>query len=113
MNAVLQLLATAVLSVALSLLLLRILSGPLTRVLERVCQDDAAVAFWRSYTGLMLTLAPLLLALAVQMLWRASDPLDLFRAVLLASLGGLLAGLHILGQRLAQFIGAAAARSTP
>lgn len=113
MNAFLQLLAAALVSVSLSLLLLRILSAPLTRVLERVCQDADAAAFWRSYTWAMLTMSPLLVSLAVQMLWSASDPLDAFRAVLMASLGGLLLGLHVLGKRLVQFIGAPAGRGTP
>jgi hypothetical protein len=45
------------------------------------------------------------------MLWPTSDPLDAFRAVLMATLGGLLLGLHVLGKRLVQFIGAPGGRS--
>ena len=47
MSTLIALLAAALVSVSLSLLLLRILSDPLTRVLERVCQDADAAAFWR------------------------------------------------------------------
>lgn len=104
MNALIPLLAAALVSVTLSLVVLSILSGPLAKVLDRTCQDACAAAFWLSYTRLMLTIAPLLVALAAQMFARFDDPLDAFRLVLMATLGGLLFGLHMVGTRLVQFI---------
>lgn len=111
MNAIIALLAAALVSVSLSLVVLRILSDPLAKVLDRVCQDACAAAFWLSYTRLMLTIAPLLVALAAQMFSRFDDPLDAFRLILMASLGGLLFGLHMVGTRLVQFIRMPSSRS--
>lgn len=107
MNAYAQLFAASFISIAVSCAVLRILSGPLMNVLCRVCPDEQAAAFWLSYTKVMLIIAPLLFVLLVDMLARFSTPLDSLRFALMATLGGLLLGLHVIGKRLGQFVRAA------
>ncbi len=114
MNHILPLLLECLLSIGLSLLILRILNRPLVGLLERLCPDAAAAAFWCSYTQLMLTLAPLLGVLLLDLLIVSGDLGAKLRYGLIASLGGLLFGLWVIGQRLSRFIEAAdAARSAP
>lgn len=104
MNAYLLLLVEALTSIAISLAVLYVLSRPLLDILARICPDEQAAAFWLSYTKLMLMIAPLLLVLAVDLFSHFSDPLDSLRLALLATLGGLLLGLHAIGKRLGQFV---------
>jgi len=104
MNAYLLLFVEALTSVAISLAVLYVLSRPLLNILTRICPDEQAAAFWSSYTKLMLMIAPLLLVLAVDLFSHFSDPLDSLRLALLATLGGLLLGLHAIGKRLGQFV---------
>jgi len=104
MNAYLLLFVEALTSVAISLAVLYVLSRPLLNILTRICPDEQAAAFWLSYTKLMLMIAPLLLVLAVDLFSHFSDPLDSLRLALLATLGGLLLGLHAIGKRLGQFV---------
>lgn len=88
----------------LSLLILRILSRPLGGLLERLCPDSESAAFWRTYSQIMLVLAPLLCVLVLDPFAAAGDPTGKLRLGLIASLGGLLFGLWIVGKRLARFI---------
>ncbi len=104
MNAYLLLFVEALTSIAISLAVLYVLSRPLLDILARICPDEQAAAFWLSYTKLMLMIAPLLLVLAVDLFSHFSDPLDSLRLALLATLGGLLLGLHAIGKRLGQFV---------
>ncbi|MCE1243514.1 hypothetical protein [Oryzomicrobium sp.] len=104
MNAYVQLVATSFISVAVSGAVLRVLSGPLMNVLCRVCPDEQAATFWLSYTKVMLVIAPLLFVLLVDMFTRVGTPLDSLRFTLMATLGGLLIGLHVIGKRLGQFV---------
>lgn len=90
--------------VLLSLIILRVLSGPLTGLLERLCPDSASAAFWRCYAQVMLVLAPLLCVMLVDLIAPNSDPGSRFRLGTIASLGGLLLGLWIVGRRLGHFI---------
>ena len=114
MNDTLPLLCECLLSVLLSLAILSLLSRPLAGLLGRLCPDAESAAFWRSYTQLMLTLAPLLCVLLLDLLVYSGDLSAKLRYGLIASLGGLLSGLWIVGRRLAQFIDAAEAqRSLP
>lgn len=106
MNAYFLLFAETLISVAASLAVLRVLSGPLMNVLSRICPDEQAAAFWQSYTRVMLMIAPLLLVLAVDLFTRFSDPLDTLRLALMAALAGLLFGLHAVGRRLGKFVAA-------
>lgn len=103
MNASFLLFAESLISIAVSLLALYVLSGPLVKVLGRICQDEQAATFWLSYTKVMLTIAPLVLVLSVDMLSHFSDPMDNLRLALIAALGGLLIGLHSVGKRLGKF----------
>jgi predicted tellurium resistance membrane protein TerC len=104
MHPVTHLLVTVLTSIALSLLVLRILSGPLARLLARLCPGEAAAAFWLGYTQVMLTIAPLLIALVVDGWAGADRPLAALRLTLMAVLVGLLLGLHLVGRRLAAFV---------
>lgn len=104
MNAYLQLLAASLISIAASLAVLHVLSGPLANILDRICPDEQAAAFWASYTKLMLVIAPLLLVLLVDMFARVGNPLDSLRLTLMAALGGLLLGLFSVGRHLGRFV---------
>lgn len=104
MDAVVHLLGTALISVCLSLAVLRVLSRPLAPLLARLCPDESAAAFWLRYVQLMLTLAPLVVTLWIDRLAGDSAPLEAFRLTLMASLVGLLVGLYAVGRRLAQFV---------
>lgn len=104
MSALVQLLVASLISVSLSLVVLRQLSRPLVHVLARICPDKAAAAFWLSYTQVMLTIAPLLATLVVDGFASAGQPLTSIRLTLMAALIGLLVGLYAVGRRLGQFV---------
>jgi hypothetical protein len=104
MNSFFVLFAELLISVIVSLMALRALSGPLINVLCRICPDEQAATFWVSYTKIMLMLAPLLLVLLADMLTNFSDPISSLRLALIAALAGLLMGLYSVGKRLGQFV---------
>ena len=104
MNAYLLLLLELLISIGASLLVLRILAKPLVKTLERICPDEESAGFWLTYTQVMLVIAPLILVLLMDLFSRYGTPLDSLRMALLAALGGLLAGLNLLGSRLGRFI---------
>ena len=103
MNSLFLLLAESLTSIAVSLAVLYVLSDPLVRVLGRICPDEQAAVFWLRYTKVMLVIAPLLLVQMVDMVSPFRDPMDSLRLALIAILGGLLIGLHLIGKRLKQF----------
>lgn len=98
-----QMLVAALISLFLSLVVLRLLSRPLAQLLSRLCPDEAAAAFWLAYTQVMLTLAPLLATLLLDGFTGAGRPLAALRMALVASLIGLLVGLYAVGRRLGRF----------
>lgn len=104
MNAYFLLFAESLISIAVSLAVLYVLSGPLVNILGRICPDEQAAVFWLSYTKVMLMIAPLLLVLSVDLFTRFNDPLDSLRLALMAALAGLLIGLYSIGKRLGQFV---------
>lgn len=104
MNVYLLLLVECFASLAVSLMVLRVLLHPLMNVLVRICPDEQAAAFWISYTKLMLVIAPLLLVLTVGMMTRFDNSIDTIRITLIAVLAGMLIGLHAIGKRLGQFV---------
>lgn len=104
MNALIQLLVASLISLSLSLIVLHLLSRPLALVLGRVCPDEAAAAFWLSYTQVMLTIAPLLATLVVHGLAENDQPLAAIRLTLIGAMVGLLVGLFAVGRRLGQFV---------
>lgn len=107
MNTPLLLIAECLLSLAFSLLTLRLLNPSLLALLERLCPDRAAAGFWQRYTQLMLSIAPLLCVLFLDVFVNTPDPLARLRWGLIAGLGGLLYGLWLIGSRLGHFIEAA------
>lgn len=104
MNTYLLLLLELLISVAASLAVLSVLAKPLVRTLERMCPDEESADFWLRYAQVMLIIAPLILVLLTDLFARYAAPQDSLRMALLAALGGLLAGLHLLGSRLGRFI---------
>lgn len=104
MNVYVLLFAEFLVSVAVSLAVLRVLARPLVDVLGRLCPDEQAAVFWLSYTKVMLMIAPLLLVLTVDMFAHFSDPLDSLRLALMAALVGVLIGLLSIGKRLGKFV---------
>ncbi len=104
MNTYLLLLLELLISIAASLAVLRLLATPLVRTLGRICPDEESAGFWLSYTQVMLVIGPLLLVLLMDLFARFSTPQDSLRMALLATLGGLLAGLHLIGSKLGRFI---------
>lgn len=104
MNAYFHLLAEVLVSIAVSLGALRVLSLPLVNTLSRICPDEQAAVFWLNYTKVMLLIAPLLLVLTVDLFTDFSDPLDSLRLALMATLSGLLLGLFSIGKRLGRFV---------
>jgi hypothetical protein len=104
MNTYLLLLLELLISVGASLLVLRILANPLIKTLGRICPDEESAGFWLSYTQVMLVIAPLILVLLMDLFSRYGTPQDSLRMALLATLGGLLAGLQLIGSRLGRFI---------
>lgn len=104
MAATLHLLNAVLISVLLSLVVVRVLSRPLAPLLARLCPDEPSAAFWLRYIQLMLTLAPLVGALWIDRLASDAAPLEAFRLTLMASLVGLLIGLYAVGRRLGRFV---------
>ena len=104
MNAYLLLLLEMLISISASIVVLRVLTTPLLRTLEHICPDEQAATFWLSYTRVMLVIAPLILVLIMDSFSRYGNPLDSLRMTVLAALGGLLVGMHLLGRRLGRFI---------
>ena len=104
MNIYYLLMLELLICVIMSLVVLRVLSGPLSNVLERICPDKPAAIFWLSYTKVMLISAPLLLVLTVDLFAHFSNPLDSLRLALMTSLAGVLLGLHSIGKRLGHFV---------
>lgn len=100
----LPLLLECLLSVLLSLAILRFLSQPLAGLLNRLCPDEASAHFWRCYTQLMLALAPLLCVLLLDLFIGSADLMARLRYGLIATLGGLLIGLWLVGKRLGRVI---------
>lgn len=91
-------------SLLASLSVLAVLTPSLHQLLRRLCPDEAAAAFWLSYTRVMLVIAPLLLVLLMDQLGDWQDPVTALRLALMAALAGLLIGLRIIGRRLGQFV---------
>jgi len=103
MDPLVRLLLSALICVCLSLLVLRVLSTPLARLLHELCPGNA-VGFWLRYTQVMFTLAPLMVVLLTDAMSHLTNPLDAVRLALMAAVGGLLLGLISVGRRLARFI---------
>ena len=106
------LLLECLVSVLLSRAILQLLSGQLAGTLERLCPDTPATEFWLSYTKLMLILTPLFCVLLFDLRLPPGDLAARLRFGVIASLGGLLFGLWLLGRRLGRFIEIAAKRET-
>jgi len=98
------LIVQSTISVFCSCLLLIVLRKPLTHTLARLCPDTDAAAFWWAYASTMLVAGPLALVLLVNLFAPGVTTVDQLRAALLACLGGLLWGMHLLGRRIGAFV---------
>lgn len=104
MNTYTVLFIECLMSMALSLVVLYVLSVPLVNVLGRICPDEQAASFWAIYTKVVLVILPLLFVLMVDFLTHFRDPADSLRLGLIAVLSALLIGLYSMGKRLGQFV---------
>lgn len=104
------LLIECLVSILLSRAVLQLLSRQLAGTLERLCPDTPATAFWLSYTKLMLILTPLFCVLLFDLRLPPGDLAARLRLGLIASLGGLLFGLWLLGRRLGRIVEISTAR---
>lgn len=113
MNLDYHLLLTLAGCVAGNLLILKLLARPLHGVLCRLCPDETAARFWLAYSRIMLLLAPVLLVLLVNLLAAGVAAEARLQLGLIASVGGLMLGLHTVGKRLSQFITVPAPQPAP
>lgn len=104
MSAYILLFLELLISIAISLAVLYVLSTPLVNVLTKICPDEQAAVFWLSYTKVILMILPLLIVLTVDVFTYFKDPMDSLRLTLIAVLAGLLIGLYSIGKRLGQFV---------
>ena len=104
MNAYIMLFLELLISIAISLAVLYVLSTPLGNVLTKICPDEQAAVFWLSYTKVILMILPLLIVLTVDVVMQFRDPMDSLRLALIAVLAGLLIGLYSIGKRIGQFV---------
>lgn len=100
----LMLLLELSISAAASAAVLHTLTVPLRQTLEKVCPDEQSAGFWLTYTKVMLVITPLMLVLIVDLFNRYSSPMDSLRMAMLATLGGLLIGMHRIGGKLGRFV---------
>ena len=104
MNTPLMLSLELPIGLAASAAVLYTLSTPLKETIEQICPNEQAARFWLTYTRIMLVIAPLILVLIVDMMTNFASPIDSLRMTLLATLGGLLIGLHRVGLKLGRFV---------
>jgi hypothetical protein len=104
MNTFVMLIVESLVSLAVSLAVLRVLSQPLVRILRVICPEEHAATFWLTYTKLMLIITPLFFVLLADMLKHFNDPMDSLRFALIATLTALLVGLNTIGTRLNRFV---------
>jgi len=104
MNAYLNLFLMMLISIAASLIVLRVLADPLVQVLTKICPDGESAVFWQSYTRIMLVITPLILVLLTDLFAQHGTALGNLRLSLLMALAGLLVGLHMIGARLGRFV---------
>ena len=104
MSDALQPLLVACISLLLSIAVLRALSGPLRRVLNRLCPDEAAAEFWLRYSQALMTLGPLLVVLLCEWFGHQADAVDAVRLAVLTALVGLLIVLALLGRTIKRFV---------
>ena len=113
MNDYLSLACHIAASLAISAAALAILSESLGDVLRKICPDDASSVFWRNYSTVMLTAAPLAVVLLTGLVTRFNHPADALRAVLIAALAGLVIGLRSLDARLSHYFADKSAPKEP
>lgn len=86
-------------SLVVSSIVLVVILEPLGRVTAMLCKSAEAVPFWKGFTLLMLYAVPLLFALWWTPLHM--DYVGVVRGALAATLVGVIAGLAVLGIRIA------------
>ena len=104
MTDLLPLLLKCGLSLAISAIVINILQRHLAALLQRLCQDATAAAFWRDYTWLTLVLVPLVFLIISDWLFSKADLVNSLRVSLLSILAGLLFGLIKIKRHIDRFI---------
>jgi hypothetical protein len=99
MSSLTSLVVAVVTSFAVSSVVLLVILQPLGRVTAALCRSAEAAPFWKGFTLLMLYAVPLLFALWWTPLF--TDYVLVVRGALAATLVGVIAGLSVLGIRIA------------
>lgn len=101
MSSGLSLLLAIVVNLGLSVILVYVMSVPLRRVLNALCESGEATQFWVSFTSVMLFIAPLLFAVYVVSPDAGLGAAQIVRRTLLATLFGASTALLIVGFKIA------------
>lgn len=104
MHTFLELLITVGICASLSLAVFRILSLPLLNILRKLCSNEESAQFWMAYFKTMLLLAPLLLSLITQWIFKSQNPIEHLRIIFISCLTGLIFGLFRLERKITQHI---------
>lgn len=101
MDSLVLFIAEIVLSAAMSIVVLAILSTPLRNVLTDLCLTAKQADFWVAYTRIMLFMSPLMLVLMVDGMTQVQNNLiDNIQRALASALAGLILGMIIVGYRI-------------
>lgn len=105
MTAIIFLMVQAGLSFLASMLVLWVMAKPLKGFIQLLCPVEASAEFWTQYTRVMLTLAPMLLVLLVNLWVPEQDVVIVLRYTFLVVVAGLLLGMYLVGRRLMRAAG--------
>ena len=100
MNELFSLITAIGISLLVSTIILLVIVKPLRQILAQLCENAEATPFWVAFTIVMLFATPLFFALLWTPLYHATAVFAL-RSAMLASLFGAIAGLVIVGFKLA------------
>ncbi len=100
MNELFSLVSAVAVSLVVSTVILLVIVKPLRQILAQLCKNGESTSFWVAFTIVMLFATPLFFSVLWTPLYHESAVFAL-RAAMLASLFGAIAGLAIVGFRLA------------
>ena len=102
MTDITALLALILLSLAISTLLVRVLTRPLRLILAQLCPGSDASVFWVAFTNIMLYIAPLMFAIIFTRIPDYPVAVDFLRSALASSLAGAFAALLVIGYQVSR-----------
>ena len=100
MNELYSLISAVAVSLLVSTAILLVIVKPLRQILAQLCKRGEATSFWVSFTIVMLYVAPLFFAVMWTPIFQTTM-VHALRTALIASLFGAIAGLLIVGYKLA------------